>query len=180
MEFAHVSQFTSKCLYRGRRPLLWRRLAMLLAFTPQSVVAALTFSGDVSLNTGIPTSPVMVGPDKQSARCNSITERRSLRDPVQFGITTTGIGTGIVTGARTTWNMPRTDVAFAGIGRLDIKQGAVVDTMRLTNRVAQRAPMGPLVLTATGSTLQVRGPLTHRQPRPGRRQSAVLRFRTEQ
>ena len=102
-------------------------LVILLAVGPQIVFAALTFSGDVSLNTGIPNGPVMVGRTTVgSLQLDNGTSFAS--GPTQFGTNTTGIGTGIVTGPRTTWNMTTTDVGLVGIGRLEIEQGAVVDT----------------------------------------------------
>src|SRR5688572_32161259 len=106
-------------------------MAMLLAVGPQSVFAGLSFSGDVSLNTGIPTSPVMVG--RQTVGSLQLDNGTLFTSgPANFGTTPTGIGTGLVTGARTTWNMPSTDVGFQGLGRLDIEDGATIDTMRLT------------------------------------------------
>jgi T5SS/PEP-CTERM-associated repeat protein len=78
--------------------------------------------------------------------------------PTQFGTTPTGIGSGIVTGPRTTWNMTTTDVGMIGVGRLEIEQGAVVDTTRLTIG-GQPSGHGTVSVEGAGSTLQVRGTL---------------------
>jgi T5SS/PEP-CTERM-associated repeat protein len=151
--FALDFALTSQLFQNG-----WRQLilaAALLVIVPQSAFAALTFSGDVSLNTGIPNSPVMVGRTTVgSIQLDNGTLFMS--GPTQFGTTPTGVGTGVVTGARTTWNMPSTDVGMLGLGRLDIEDGAVVDTMRLTIG-GPSTGHGIVRVDGDGSTLQIRG-----------------------
>jgi T5SS/PEP-CTERM-associated repeat protein len=75
----------------------------------------------------------------------------------QFGTTPTGIGTGLVTGFRTSWTMGTTDVGLAGIGRLNIEQGAVAETTRMA--IGVQTGSNGAVRVGAGSTLQVRGPL---------------------
>jgi T5SS/PEP-CTERM-associated repeat protein len=145
----------ASCLRRGS--IAATTLVILLAIGPQVVVAALSFSGDVSLNTGIPTGPVMVGRTTVgSLQLDNGTTFAS--GQTQFGTTPAGIGTGIVTGPRTTWNMTTADVGLAGIGRLEIEQGAVVDTTRMTIG-GQPSSHGTVIVDGASSTLQVRGPL---------------------
>ena len=156
-DFAHpcLPIRQARCLRRGS--IAAATLVILLAIGPQIVFAALTFSGDVSLNTGIPNGPVMVGRTTVgSLQLDNGTSFAS--GPTQFGTTPTGIGTGIVTGPRTTWNMTTTDVGLVGIGRLEIEQGAVVDTTRMTIG-GQPSGHGTVSVDGAGSTLQVRGPL---------------------
>jgi T5SS/PEP-CTERM-associated repeat protein len=131
---------------------------IILVIAPQSLFAGLSFSGDVSLNTGIPNAPVMVG--RQTVGSLQLDNGTVFTSgPTQFGTTPTGIGTGLVTGFRTMWTMSTTDVGLAGIGRLDIEAGAVVDTSRMVIG-AQPNSNGAVRVRGAGSTLQVRGPLT--------------------
>jgi T5SS/PEP-CTERM-associated repeat protein len=132
-------------------------MALLVAISPQLVFAGLSFSGDVSLNTGIPTSPVMIG--RQSVGSLQLDNGTSFTSgPVQLGTTPTGIGTALVTGARTTWNMTSADVGMSGVGRLDIENGALVDTTRVTVG-GLPSGNGAVRVEGEGSILQVRGPM---------------------
>jgi T5SS/PEP-CTERM-associated repeat protein len=147
---------TSQLLQNGWQRLI--RAAALLVVVPQSAFAAITFSGDVSLNTGIPNSPVMVGRTTVgSIQLDNGTSFTS--GPAQFGTTPTGVGRGTVTGDRTSWSTPSMDVGMLGIGQLSIEDGAIVDTMRLTIG-GQSSGHGSVNVDGGGSTLQVRGPLS--------------------
>ena len=129
-----------------------------LALSPQVLLAGLSFSGDVILNTGFPTAPAQIGRttvgslqlDNGSAFSSGLT---------QFGATPTGIGFGTVAGPRTTWSMGAADVGLAGIGRLDIQGGGIVDVMSVMRIGVNPGSHGTVAVDGPGSTLQIRGKL---------------------
>src|SRR5687768_10750595 len=125
-------------------------------FTPQVLIAALSFSGDVILSTGFPSGQAQIGRqfigslqlDNGSTFTSGLT---------QFGTTPTGIGFGMVTGPRTMWTMGSADVGLAGIGRLEIQDGGIVDVMSGLRIGVNTGSHGTVVVDGAGSILQVRG-----------------------
>jgi T5SS/PEP-CTERM-associated repeat protein len=135
---------------------------MVLSPVPPAAMAGISFSGDVILNTGTPNGSVMVG--RQSIGSLRIDNGTTFASGTsQLGLASTGIGTATVSGPRTAWTATAMDVGLSGIGSLDIEQGGVVDTMRLQIG-AQSGAHGDVLVDGTGSTLQVRGPLSVGSP----------------
>jgi hypothetical protein len=90
-------------------------VAMFIAVSPQSVLAAISFSGDIILNTGVPNSPAIIGNTSigslQLDNGSALSTGQS-----QIGSTKAGVGFATVIGPRTTWTAQSMDVGFDGIG----------------------------------------------------------------
>jgi T5SS/PEP-CTERM-associated repeat protein len=131
----------------------------LLLFCASHASAALSFSGDVMLNTAQPQAPASIGATSiGSLQLDNGSTFSS--GTTTFGGTTTGFGTGIVTGPRTYWRMGAADVGMSGIGRLEIQNGGIVETTGPMRVGVNNGAHGTVTVEGDGSTLQVRGPLT--------------------
>lgn len=132
--------------------------AALIALNPQSALAAISFSGDVSLNPGVPNSPVMVG--NTSIGSLQIDNGSTLASgQSQIGVQTNGIGYATVMGPHTTWASQAMDVGLNGIGRLDVLQGGIVNVSGQLRVGANSSGNGTLRVDGAGSAVLVNGSL---------------------
>ena len=90
--------------------------ATMLLLVGQPTFAALSFSGDVKLTTGDRGAASIGSVSIGSIRLDNGSSFSS--STTTFGGSATGIGTGVVSGPRTYWNMGNVDVGMSGIGRL--------------------------------------------------------------
>jgi T5SS/PEP-CTERM-associated repeat protein len=131
----------------------------LLLLCTSHASAALSFSGDVMLNTAQPQAPASIGTTSiGSLQLDNGSTFSS--GTTTFGGSTPGFGTGIVTGPRTYWRMGAADVGMSGIGRLEIQNGGIVETTGPMRVGVNNGAHGTVTVEGNGSTLQVRGPLT--------------------
>jgi T5SS/PEP-CTERM-associated repeat protein len=132
---------------------------MILAFSSRIVVAALSFSGDVSLNTGSPTGPALVG--RESIGSLQLDNGSMFSSgQTQIGVSQSGIGFATVMGPRSAWTMGTSDVGYNGIGTLNVQDGGIVDVTSGLRIGANLSGHGTVGVTGPGSTILSRGPLT--------------------
>lgn len=129
---------------------------MMVVMSPQLVRAALSFSGDVVLSTGVPNAQALVG--RESIGSVQLDNGSTFSSgTTQIGVGQNGVGFATVLGPRSTWTMGSADVGLNGVGTLDIQAGGI-DTVTSTMRIGPNVSgYGTVNVAGAGSTLQLNG-----------------------
>jgi T5SS/PEP-CTERM-associated repeat protein len=129
--------------------------AMLLPMAAaEPAFASVTATGDFAPNPLLPDEPVEIGIDSYGTlRIDGGTSFSS--DDFRIGVHGDSFGVVTVTGAGTLWTTGGGEIAPEGFGRLEILEGAVVQTVGATNQVGTGNGYAHIVVDGPGSLLNV-------------------------